>query len=88
MKKLTSRLAYLIPYLSFLFLLACEQDLYEKGDGELSYLRADFVEAYVNADKQINRVVTDDDDELKLTMPYTADWIKRPDTTYRAARTS
>lgn len=84
MKKLTSRLAYHIPYLSFLFLFACEQDVYEKGDGELSYLRADFVEAYVNADKQINRVVTDDDDELTLTMPYTADWIKRPDTTYRA----
>ncbi len=65
-------------------LAACEQEIYEKGDGQLSYMRADFVEAFVNADKQVNRVVTDNDDELTLATPYSADWISRPDTTYRA----
>lgn len=86
MKKPVSRLSLLAFHCSLLilFLLSCEQDVYEKGDGEFSYMRADFVEAYVNANKQVNRVLTDDDDELTLTQPYAADWIKRPDTTYRA----
>ena len=65
-------------------LLSCTQDLYEKGDSEYSYMRADFGEAMVNGDKQVSRVVTDDDDVLTLTTPYTASWIQRPDTTYRA----
>ncbi|MBQ3754174.1 MAG: NigD-like N-terminal domain-containing protein [Prevotella sp.] len=85
MKNLASQLLPFFPYLSVLLLLSCTQDLYEKGDGKYSYLRADFAEAYVNADKQVNRLVTDDNDELTLTKPYTADWIERADTTYRTA---
>lgn len=73
-----------VPLAVLAMFAACEQEVYEKGDGELSYMRADFVEAFVNADKQISRVVTDNDDELTLTTPYSADWITRPDTTYRA----
>lgn len=73
-----------IPVVLLMLLAACEQEVYEKGDGEYSYMRADFVEAFVNADMQVSRVVTDNDDELPLTKPYSADWIKRPDTTYRA----
>lgn len=73
-----------VPVVLLALFAACEQEVYEKGDGELSYLRADFVEAFVNADKKVSRVLTDNDDELTLTTPYTADWIKRPDTTYRA----
>ena len=77
-------LALFFLLLTSYILLSCEQDVYEKGDGSYSYMRADFVEAYVGADKQVSRVMTDDDDELTLTAPYMAEWIKRPDTTYRA----
>lgn len=65
-------------------LASCEQDVYDKGDSEYSYMRADFVEAYVGTDKQVNYVVTDDGDRLELMMPFTASWIQTADTIYRA----
>jgi hypothetical protein len=68
----------------FAFVTSCEQDLYDKGDSEYSLMRADFVEAFVGNDKQVGYVVTDDDVRLQLTTPYTAQWIQRSDTTYRA----
>jgi len=67
-----------------LILTSCEQEVYDKGDGEYSYMRADFVEAYVNADKRVEYVVTDDGDRLQLTQPFTAKWIETADTIYRA----
>ena len=63
---------------------ACEQDVYDKGDNALSYMRADFVEAVVGSDKQVSYVLTDADERLPLTAAYTAKWIERPDTVYRA----
>ena len=68
----------------FAFVTSCEQDVYDKGDSEYSLMRADFVEAFVDNDKQVEYVVTDDDERLQLVTPYTAQWIQRPDTTYRA----
>ena len=68
----------------FAFATSCEQELYDKGDSEYSLMRADFVEAFVDNDKQVGYVVTDDDERLQLTAPYTAQWIQRSDTTYRA----
>ncbi len=65
----------------FAFATSCEQELYDKGDSEYSLMRADFVEAFVDNDKQVGYVVTDDDERLQLTAPYTAQWIQRPDTT-------
>ena len=62
----------------------CEQDAYDKGDASYSYMRADFVEAVVGSDKRIAGVVTDDDVQLRLTTPFTASWIQRADTVYRA----
>ena len=61
----------------------CTQDAYEKGEGKYSLLRGDFAEAIVNSSKQVTGIVTDDGDELALTIPYTAKWVTRPDTTYR-----
>ena len=77
------RLLY-FPVFLLAFLAACEQDFYDKGDGQYSYLRADFVEAFVDNDKQVDYVVTDDGVKLQLTPPYAAKWIQRPDTVYRA----
>lgn len=72
----------LIPAL--LFLASCEMEVYDKGDSEYSYMRADFVEAVVDGNKQVEYVVTDEGTQLPLTTAYMAKWIQQADTTYRA----
>lgn len=62
---------------------ACEQDVYDKGEGSYSLLRADFAEAHVTASHDIDYIVTDDGDQLPLTKPYTALWLKNITTTSR-----
>ena len=66
-----------------LSLLSCTQDGYDKGDGIYSYLRGDFIEAVVGADKTLVSLTTDDGETLPLSQPYSAKWITRPDTVYR-----
>ena len=78
MKKLACLLLFVLA------VVACEQDVYDKGDNVYSYMRADFVEAVVGSDKQVSYVLTDDDERLPLTAAYSAKWIERPDTVYRA----
>ena len=75
-------ISYLLPLTSYL-LVSCTQDGYEKGDGQYSNMRGDFVEALVGADKKIVSLITDDGDTYPLMQPYAAKWITRPDTTYR-----
>ena len=65
-------------------LAACAIDSYEKGDGELSLLTADLVEAHVDADKKVTLVETDQSERLTLTPAATAQWIETADTVYRA----
>lgn len=69
---------------AMLTLIACSTDTYDSGDGNLSYLRADFVEARTNADTSIISIATDDDEVLTLTHAVNASWAERPDTFYRA----
>ena len=52
--------------LSVLFVTACVQDVYDKGDSTYSYVRADFVEAYVDNNRSVSQVLTDDDVRLQL----------------------
>ena len=74
-----------LTLLAFLpFLAACTIDAYEKGEGEYSLLTAELVEAYVDNDKHVSHVVTDQGERLMLTSPLTAQWIETPDTMYRA----
>ena len=75
-------ISYFLP-LTFYLLISCTQDGYEKGDGQYSNMRGDFVEAMVGADKKIVSLTTDDGDTYPLTQPYAAKWITRPDTIYR-----
>lgn len=70
--------------LAAVLLTACEQDVYDKGDGQNSYLRADFVEAIVGSDKTVACVVTDDGQQMELATPYSGSWIQKADTLYRA----
>ena len=85
MKKTTSLLilATLLSPLSSL-LSSCTEDNEDKGDGEYSYLRADFVEAHVGEDKRVDYVLTDDGDSLRTNPPFSVSWITTADTVYRA----
>ena len=77
MKKLLTALAGLL-------LVACNTDNYDSGDGDLSYLRADFVEAHTSAPMTIDRAVNDEGTDIFLATPLKAQWATKADTTYRA----
>lgn len=62
---------------------SCTTDSYEKGEGKYSLMQGDFVEAKVNAQRQMVSFSTDDGAQFELTESYTAEWIKTPDTLYR-----
>lgn len=72
-------LIFLPPYL----LTSCTQDAYEKGEGKYSLMRADFVEAHANGQKQIDYILTDDGDQFSITKAFTAKWVTTADSTYR-----
>ena len=75
-----------IIILNFQFLIfysSCTQDNYDKGEGKYSLMRADFVEAHANAEKQIDAIVTDDGDQMSASKPFTAKLVVTPDSVYR-----
>ncbi len=76
------KFALLITLLIFIF--SCSNDGYDTGDGPLSYMRADFVEAQTNSSAYINKIETDDGETLSLTKSPSAWWASKPDTVYRA----
>ena len=84
MKRLL-RLLVIIFSISQLSILcySCTQDAYDKGEGEYSLLRADFVEAFSNGEKKIDRVVTDDGEQYTISNPFSMKWVTTPDSTYR-----
>ena len=83
MKRLCHFLPLLFSFHFLFFMSSCTQETYEKGDGKYSLMRGDFVEARVNANRQIVSLTTDDGDLLELTAPYSAKWIETADTVYR-----
>ena len=84
MKRLLRFLVIIIAHYSLLIThLSCTQDTYDKGDGQYSYLRGDFAEAVVGADKKIVSLITDEGESLPLSQPCTAKWITTSDTIYR-----
>ena len=83
-KHLRSAFAILILAAATLLPSACKTDAYESGDGRLSYVRADFVEANTDAEKKVFSAQTDDGLKLWLSPTLTAKWISTADSTYRA----
>lgn len=67
-----------------LLLASCESDSYDKGDGELSLATAEFVEAHANGNKQMDYVITDNDDRLTVSPQPSVKWMTTPDSLYRA----
>ena len=75
---------YLPILLSFYLFASCKQDNYDKGDGDYSLMRADFIEAHIGSDKRVDYIVTDDGDSLAAEPHFTTKSITVADTTYRA----
>ncbi|MBQ8938047.1 MAG: NigD-like N-terminal domain-containing protein [Prevotella sp.] len=67
-----------------LSLASCTIDAYDKGEGELSLMTAELVEAHVGSDKYVESVETDQGERLTMQPGLTAQWIEKADTTYRA----
>ena len=65
--------------------ISCTQDNNDKGEGEYSLMRADFVEAHVGSDKRVDYAVTDDGDSLAAEPHFTIKAIETADTIYLAA---
>ena len=67
------------------FLSACTIDAYDKGEGDLSLMRADLVLGFTDSKRQVQEVETDEGDRLTLTKPLRMSWMERPDSAYRMA---
>ena len=65
-------------------MVSCKYGLYETGDSELSYLRADFVEASTNGVGAFTSAVTDDGVSLTLSPALYVDWKPKARAVYRA----
>lgn len=77
------RLKYLFLAFALLF-MACENEAYRTGEGSLSNMRADFVEAQTDADANVVSVETDDGERMFLAPAVKTSLMERPDTVYRA----
>ena len=67
-----------------LFTFSCTTTNYDDGDGELSYLRADFVEAHTAAPQQIDYAIDDEGKTIRFAAPFSVKWTEKADTFYRA----
>ena len=84
MKRLLHLIVIIITHFSLLIShSSCTQDAYEKGEGEYSLMRADFIEAHANGQKEIDRITTDDGDQYSVTKTFTTKWVTTADSTYR-----
>ncbi len=61
-----------------LLLASCESDSYDKGEGELSLATAEFVEAHANGNKQMDYVITDNDERLTVSSQPSVKWMTTP----------
>ena len=84
MKRLLRLIVIIIAHFSLLIShSSCTQDAYEKGEGKYSLMRADFVEAHANGQKEIDLITTDDGNQYSVTKAFTTKWVTTADSTYR-----
>lgn len=65
-------------------LASCTTEQYDSGDGKLSYLRSDFVEACTDAQSRMSSFTTDEQLSLQVEGTLKVSWMTTPDSTYRA----
>ena len=70
--------------ISALILLSCTSEAYDTGDGDYSYLRADFVEIHTYEARQIDYAISDDGKRITPDRPFSVKWAEKGDTLYRA----
>ena len=63
---------------------SCTQDVYEKGEGELSAMVAEMGDGFTASDKKVTRFVTDDGVQFSVTNPFSSNLMPKADTVYRA----
>ena len=63
---------------------SCATDAYDKGEGDYSLMQAEMAEVYVDKDLRATYFITDDGEKFSATPPFTSNWMKTPDSTYRA----
>ena len=63
---------------------SCTTEQYDSGDGKLSYLRSDFVEACTDAQSRMSSFTTDAQLSLQVEGTPKVSWMTTPDSTYRA----
>jgi hypothetical protein len=69
--------SFILPFSS------CTTDTYDKGEGELSMMRAELVEAHANGDKLIDWCMTDESERLVMTQPQKVSGVQTADSIYR-----
>ncbi len=65
-------------------LASCTTDAYDKGNNDYSMLEAEMADIHVGKDLKADYLTTDDGKHLAITFPFTSNWMKTPDSTYRA----
>ena len=65
-------------------LISCTNESYDSGDGNLSYLCAEFVEVHTSHDTIMRSATTDAGSELIFSQPFRSSWASEPDSSYRA----
>ena len=85
MRKLLSSISICLLLSSSVFLLSCETDNYDKGEGSYSQMVADFAEMRSDANKRGVSFETDEGVNYILEKAYTASWMTKGDSTYRTA---
>ena len=74
---------HLLSLFTIIILTACTTSTYDDGDGDLSYLRADFVEAHTVAPQRIDYAINDDGEKINFATPFSVQWTEKADTFYR-----
>ena len=64
--------------------MSCKDEGYETGDGDLSFLKADFGFVLTNNEKKCYGAETDEGDNLIFSQPKEQGWATVPDSLYRA----
>ena len=66
-----------------LLLLACTTDAYDKGEGDYSLMTAEMADITVGERCEALNAITDEDEQLLFTRPFTTSWFVTPDSVYR-----
>lgn len=69
---------------AMMLVVACSSERYDSGDGSNSYLTAGTMLLRTSADGSVRSALLDDGSSVDFSNPFSADWMEKPDTLYRA----